>query len=137
MAKIQDEDAVYDEVNVVPMLDLAYVLIIIFILMATATVAGIELDLPKASNRESLQASETQAISIAQTGDLYLNGAPVTLVQLEIEIRRAYQADAEVPVVIRGDTSAAYGRVVEVLDILKGVGVTRIGLPAEQPESGA
>ena len=42
MAKVQDEDAIYDEINVVPMLDLAYVLIVIFILMATAQVSGIE-----------------------------------------------------------------------------------------------
>ena len=63
MAKVQDDDAIYDEVNVVPMLDLAYVLIIVFILMATAQVAGIELDLPQASNRQTLEASQTQAVS--------------------------------------------------------------------------
>lgn len=133
MAKVQDEDAIYDEINVVPMLDLAYVLIVIFILMATAQVAGIELDLPQASNRKTLEASQTQAISIASSGDLYLNGAPTTTAELEGEMRQRFAEDPEVPVVIRGDTQAAYGKVVEVLDVLKGIGITKIGLPAEKP----
>lgn len=133
MAKVQDEDAIYDEVNVVPMLDLAYVLIIVFILMATAQVAGIELDLPKASNRQTLEVSQTQAISVAAGGELYLNGAPTTTAELTQEMRARFAEDPDVPVVIRGDTATAYGKVVEVLDILKGVGITKIGLPAEKP----
>lgn len=133
MAKVQDEDAIYDEINVVPMLDLAYVLIVIFILMATAQVAGIELDLPQAANRKTLEASQTQAVSVASTGELYLNGAPITLVELEGEMRQKFAEDPDVPVIIRGDTAAAYGKVVEVLDVVKGVGISKIGLPAEKP----
>jgi biopolymer transport protein ExbD len=133
MAKVQDEDAIYDEVNVVPMLDLAYVLIIVFILMATAQVSGIELDLPKASNRQTLEVSQTQAISVAGGGELYLNGAPTTIPALTEEMRARFAEDPDVPVVIRGDTAAAYGKIVEVLDVLKGVGITKIGLPAEKP----
>ena len=133
MAKVQDEDAIYDEINVVPMLDLAYVLIVIFILMATAQVSGIELDLPQASNRQTLEASETQAISIASTGEIYLNGAPTTTADLDAELRQRFAEDPKVPVLIRGDTQAAYGKVVEILDVLKGIGITQIGLPAEKP----
>lgn len=133
MAKVQDDDAIYDEVNVVPMLDLAYVLIIVFILMATAQVAGLELDLPKASNRQTLEVSQTQAISVAAGGELYLNGAPTTVPELTEEMRARFAENPEVPVVIRGDTATAYGKVVEVLDVLKGVGITKIGLPAEKP----
>ncbi|OYW44773.1 MAG: biopolymer transporter ExbD [Sphingomonadales bacterium 32-68-7] len=133
MAKVQDEDAIYDEINVVPMLDLAYVLIVIFILMATAQVSGIELDLPQAANRKTLEASQTQAISVASSGELYLNGMPIAVPELEAEMRRRFAEDPDVPVVIRGDTQAAYGKVVEVLDVVKGVGITKIGLPAEKP----
>jgi len=133
MAKVQDEDAIYDEINVVPMLDLAYVLIVIFILMATAQVAGIELDLPQAANRKTLDAAQTQAISIASSGDLYLNGMPISIPELEATMRQRFAEDPNVPVVIRGDTQAAYGKVVEVLDVVKGVGITKIGLPAEKP----
>lgn len=133
MAKIQDEDAIYDEVNIVPMLDLAYVLIVVFILMATAQVSGIELDLPQASNRQTLEVSQTQAISVAASGEVYLNGAPTTVPELTEEMRARFAENPEVPVVIRGDTATDYGKVMEVLDVVKGVGITKIGLPAEKP----
>src|SRR4051794_35605635 len=48
--KVQEENELYDEINVVPMLDLAYVLLVIFIIMTTASVQGIKVNLPKASN---------------------------------------------------------------------------------------
>lgn len=133
MAKVQDDDAIYDEVNVVPMLDLAYVLIIVFILMATAQVAGVELDLPKASNRQTLEASQTQAISVAAGGEVYLNGAPTTIPELTDAMRARFAEDPQTPVVLRGDTATDYGKIMEVLDLLKGVGITKIGLPAEKP----
>ena len=111
MAKIQDEDAIYDEVNIVPMLDLAYVLIVVFILMATAQVSGIELDLPQASNRQTLEVSQTQAISVAASGEVYLNGAPTTVPELDEAMRARFAENPEVPVVIRGDTATDYGKV--------------------------
>ena len=53
MAKVQDDGAVYDDINITPMLDLAYVLLVIFILMTTASVQGIQVNLPRASNTPS------------------------------------------------------------------------------------
>lgn len=130
----EDDDEPYDQLNIVPMLDIAFVLIIIFIVMATATVAGIRLDLPQASESEPLAAAETQAISVTATGDIYLNGIAVSLSELDAELRRYYAFDPEVPVVIRGDSAAAYGVVVEVIDVLKTIGITKIGLPTERRE---
>ena len=48
--QVQSEDKPYDDINITPMLDLAYVLLVIFILMCTASVAGTKVNLPKASN---------------------------------------------------------------------------------------
>lgn len=128
-----DEDGkIYDEINVVPLLDLSFVLTVIFILIATAAVVGIKVDLPKASNTESVAASDTVAVSITPDGQVYMNGFPVTMADFERRIREIHSANPEIPVVVRGDTQTAYGRVMEVLDILKGVGVTKIGLPAEE-----
>ncbi|MBC8830628.1 biopolymer transporter ExbD, partial [Escherichia coli] len=52
--QVQDDDKPYDDINITPMLDLAYVLLIIFIIMTTASVQGIKVDLPKASSSASL-----------------------------------------------------------------------------------
>ena len=54
---VQSESKPYDTINVTPMLDLAYVLLVIFIIMTTASVQGIKVNLPKASNTPSLAGS--------------------------------------------------------------------------------
>lgn len=128
-----DEDGkIYDEINVVPLLDLSFVLTVIFILIATAAVVGIKVDLPRASNTEAIAASDTVAVSITPDGQVYMNGFPVTVADFERRIREIHAVNADIPVVVRGDTQTAYGRIMEVLDILKGVGIAKIGLPAEE-----
>ncbi len=56
----------YDEINITPMLDLAYVLLVIFIIMTTATVQGIKVNLPKASARAFVAKPKTKAITITR-----------------------------------------------------------------------
>ena len=65
--KVQEDNELYDEINVVPMLDLAYVLLVIFIIMTTASVQGIKVNLPKASNTPSLAKPQTKAITINES----------------------------------------------------------------------
>ena len=81
--QVQEEGKPYDDINVVPMLDLTYVLLIIFIIMTTAAVQGIKVNLPKASATPSLAQNQTKAISIAADGTIYLDTYPVTLAELE------------------------------------------------------
>ena len=82
-----DKD-VYDEINITPMLDLAYVLLVIFIIMTTATVQGIKVNLPKASAQPSLAENKTKAITIAADGTIYLDTFPVTMSELENTLRQ-------------------------------------------------
>ena len=81
--KAQADNEPYDEINITPMLDLAYVLLVIFIIMTTASVQGIKVNLPKASAAPSLAKPQTKAITITAEGTLYLDTFPVTLEQLE------------------------------------------------------
>jgi biopolymer transport protein ExbD len=69
---ISDDDKVFDDINVTPMLDLAYVLLIIFIILTTATVQGIKVNLPQASNAPSLNKPQTKAVTITQDGSIFL-----------------------------------------------------------------
>jgi len=62
------EKDVYDDINITPMLDLAYVLMVIFIIMTTASVQGIKVNLPKASDTPSLAKPQTKAITITADG---------------------------------------------------------------------
>jgi biopolymer transport protein ExbD len=122
-----EKDA-YDEINVTPMLDLAYVLLVIFIIMTTATVQGIKVNLPKASAQPSLAENKTKAISITADGTIYLDTFPVTMAELENNLRGLKAANPNLPVIIKADSSIQYQRVVDVLDLLGRLEITQLGL---------
>src|SRR5882757_262260 len=97
--QIQD-DKPYDEINITPMLDLAYVLLVIFILMTTATVQGIKASLPRGSNAaKSKSETKIKAISIDDAGKIYLDKEELNLATLEARLTVAKAAHPNVPVI--------------------------------------
>jgi biopolymer transport protein ExbD len=118
----------YDEINITPMLDLAYVLLVIFILMATASVQGIKVDLPKASAAKSLVQPKTIALTVNTTGQVFMDAYPVTLPDLETRLRNAKAFNPDVPIVLKGDTTAQYGKIMEVLDLCRRLDLNKVGL---------
>ena len=129
MSKVQDDGAVYDDINITPMLDLAYVLLVIFIIMTTASVQGIKVNLPKASNAPSLAKPTTKAITISADGTLYLDAYPVASIQeLESRLVTFKASTPEFPVVVKGDSAVQYAKVVEILDMLGRNDLNQIGL---------
>ena len=126
-----DKD-VYDDINITPMLDLAYVLLVIFIIMTTATVQGIKVNLPKASSQPSLAENKTKAISIAADGNIYLDTFPVTMPELENLLRQYKAANPQLPVIIKADSTIQYQRVVDVLDLLGRLEINQLGLVTQR-----
>ena len=126
--KVQEENAAYDEINVTPMLDLAYVLLVVFILMTTAAVQGISVNLPKASDTPSLSKPQTKAITITADGTIYLDTYPVSMDQLESTLQQYKAVNPALPVVIKGDASVQYVNIVNVLALLGKLDITQIGL---------
>jgi len=130
--KVQAENEAYDEINITPMLDLAYVLLIIFIIMTTASVQGIKVNLPKASAAPSLAKPKTKAITVAEDGKIYLDTYPVTMAELETRLR-GYKAETpDLPVVIKGDAKVQYEKVIEVMDLLGRLDITHLGLVTQK-----
>ena len=130
--KVQDDNEPYDEINITPMLDLAYVLLIIFIIMTTASVQGIKVNLPKASAAPSLAKPSTKAITVTAEGRLFLDAYPVTLDELETMLRNHKAANPDFPVVVKGDSLVQYEKVVEVLDLLGRLEITQLGLVTQK-----
>ncbi len=130
--QIQDDNEPYDQINVVPMLDLAYVLLVIFIIMTTASVQGIKVNLPKASNAPSLAKPQTKAITITEGGQIFLDTYPVSLEELRTQLAALKAANPELPVVVKGDTVVEYGRVMEVLELLGQLDITQLGLVTQK-----
>jgi len=126
------EKDVYDEINITPMLDLAYVLLVIFIIMTTATVQGIKVNLPKASAQPSLAENKTKAITISADGTVYLDTYPVSMSELENMLRQYKAANPNLPVIIKADSAIQYQRVVDVLDLLGRLEITQLGLVTQK-----
>ena len=127
--KVQ-EDKPYDDINITPMLDLAYVLLVIFILMCTASVQGMKVNLPHASNapQPKLAKPKTQAITVNNEGKYFLNTTPKTLAEIQQALTAAKAADPDLPVVIRGDSQTQYQAIMDVLAVVGNLGITQVGL---------
>lgn len=129
---VKGDNEPYDDINITPMVDLTFVLLIIFIIMTTAAVQGIQVNLPQASNAPSLEEPKTKAITIMSDGTIFLDTYPVTMQELESRLAGFFAADPTLPVVIKGDSTVQYQSVVDVLDMCGRVGITQIGLVTQK-----
>ena len=132
--QLQDDTKPYDDINITPMLDLAYVLLVIFIIMTTASVQGLKVDLPKASAAVSLAKPKTKAITVNTNGDIFLDAYPVTLAELENRLRTEKSLNPDFPVVIKGDQAVQYQKVMDVLDLCRRLDISSVGLVTGKPQ---
>ena len=132
------DEKTFDDINVTPMVDLYLVLLLIFIIMTTASVQGVKVNLPSASKAAApkLDAPKTQAITIDPEGRIRLNNLPVTLPELESKLGQIKSATPDVPVIVRGDRASQYQCIMDVLDVLGRLGINQIGLATQPPNSG-
>jgi biopolymer transport protein ExbD len=130
---VQKKRKPYDDINITPMLDLAYVLLVIFIIMTTAAVQGVKVDLPTASTSQNLAQPKTKVIAVANDGQLSLDAVPVSMGELELLLRTAVTTDPKTPVILKGDRLVQYDRVMAVLDLCSRVGLSTIGLASQRP----
>jgi biopolymer transport protein ExbD len=107
----------YDTINVTPMLDLAYVLLVVFILMTTATIQGLNISMPKPSNKPSTEHHEVRIIQVTPSGAVLLNGVGVTAQELETQLTALQSRDPQFSVAIKGDPTTQYDKVIAVIDL--------------------
>ena len=130
--QVQSDSKAYDDINVTPMLDLAYVLLVIFIIITTASVQGIKVNLPKASDTPSLAKPKTKAITIDNDGKIFYDTYGVTMDELDQRLRQQQSVDPETPYVIKGDGDVQYKVVVDVLALMGRLNITQIGLVTQR-----
>jgi biopolymer transport protein ExbD len=127
-ADVKDDNQPYDDINTTPMLDLAYVLLVTFIILTTASVQGVQVRSPLTEAANNLARPQTRAITITAEGAIYLDAYPVTPEQLASTLAQHKAANPALPVVLKADARAQYERVMEVLEIAKKLDITEIGL---------
>jgi biopolymer transport protein ExbD len=126
------EEKAVEDINVAPLLDLAWTILVVFIIAVTAAIQGIKVNLPKASATPTDLKPTTKAITIQNNGQIYLDTYPVTIEELEMRLRQFKAADPNFPVVVKGDEMIYYKRIIEVLDVLQRVEITQLGLVTQR-----
>lgn len=126
--QVQNDAQPYDTINITPMLDLAYVLLVIFILMTTAGVQGLTMNLPKPSNKPSTEKHAVKIVQVQQGGGLLINGVGVSAAELESQLNAAKAQDSKFSVMIKGDAQAPYAGVVSVIDLVNRLQIENVGL---------
>lgn len=132
--KADSDGKSYDDINVTPMVDLYLVLLLIFIIMTTAGIQGVKVNLPKASNTPSLAKPKLKAITVNNEGKVFLDTVPVSLDELEQKLQAAKAQVPDLPVVVKGDSLTQYQGIMDVLNVLGKVGITQVGLATKSKD---
>ncbi len=109
-----------NEINITPLLDLAFVLLIIFVITRPMLEQQLPLQLPQNMGRpdnQNIDPKDVRRVEITPNGTYWLRGNRLTLQQLEAELVRAHTQDSKLVVYVAGDKSAAWGPVMAVFDV--------------------
>ncbi len=115
------------EINMTPLIDLTFLLLITFIITMPLVEQGININLPKGKS-QALDQKESRSITVDITGQVFLDRVPVTLEALAAEMKTIAVATPDAPVLVRADQQLHYGKVVEILRILNEASITRMAL---------
>ena len=127
-----------NELNITPLLDLAFVLLVIFIISTAPMANDLDLNLPN-RNKPKTQAPQKKPnyIIVEADGHILFNGQTVELAVLFEDLRKMKQTDPDTSVVVHGDNGVVYQNMVNVLDVLQQADVTKVGLATERPSAAA
>ena len=117
-------------IDMAPLIDVVFQLLIFFMLTSNFVLQpGIKVNLPKAISSEVIR-SENLVVTLSGQDLLFLNDQPTTIQQLVPQIRQAAQDNKTV--LLRADTSASLGRVVEIWDLCRESGIPQINIATNQ-----
>jgi biopolymer transport protein ExbD len=117
------------ELNVTPLLDLAFVLLIIFMITTPLIENSIDLVVPTSSTaKTSVNPAEVFTISIDKNDGMKLNQEVVNAADLEVRLAALHTANPATAVVVRPDRDLPVQKFVSVMDILQRTGITKVGV---------
>jgi biopolymer transport protein ExbD len=119
------------ELNITPLLDLAFVLLVIFIITTAPPVNDMDISLPSATNRPKERPPKANYITVDNQGNLFLNAVQMNEDQLLKSLVEFRKQDEDLNVVVRGDRRIQYQKIIGVLDILVSANVSKVGLATE------
>ena len=134
MRRFSDRNALVtlSDINITPLLDLAFVLLIIFMITTPLLDQGIDLSLPQGGSPDvSIEPEQIRVVEVSAEGKYYLNQTEVNLASLSSTMSGAFQADPNIVVHLRGDKTVQFDRVMAVLDLLTELGISTVSMRTE------
>ena len=140
MAQVSRGRRLMGEINVVPYIDVMLVLLIIFMITAPLMTQGVKVNLPHAAAKTLPTGKRSPIVlSVTRSGGLYLavgtrpEFGPASANDIESHVAAALQSDPSRPVMIRADTSVAYGVIVRAMVLLQNAGARKVGFMTQPP----
>lgn len=126
-----DEESI-SAINVTPFVDIVLVLLVILMVTSSQIVkAALKVDLPRAASGGA-PAAKTLNVMITRQGELMLDGVTMGTAQLAARVKQAARSDPQLQAVVAADQGVPYGKVVAVLDVVKGSGVKSFALNVDK-----
>jgi biopolymer transport protein ExbD len=119
------------ELNITPLLDLAFVLLVIFIITTAPIVNDLDVDLPLAAKRPKDPKPTVKYVTVESSGQMYLNKDEVDLASLQDKLLGLRLEEPDLNVVIRGSAKTKYQNIVNVMDVLQQANVGKVNLATE------
>jgi biopolymer transport protein ExbD len=121
------------ELNITPLLDLVFVLLVIFIITTPQLVNNLEINLPsgKPPPQDNKPKPKPSRIVVSAQGQIALNAEVVTVPQLKTKLQQLKADNPELAVVLKGSDDVDYQVMVDVMDTLRQLDITKMGLATE------
>ena len=119
------------ELNITPLLDLVFVLLVIFIITTPQMMNNLEMTLPSGKPPPQKEKPKLNQIVVDAKGLTYLNDKPVSLPGLKTDLEELKAADPGLSVVVKGADEVDYQNMINVLDVLQQLDITKVGLATE------
>lgn len=124
---VPDYQPPLSDINITPLVDVSFTILIIFIIIAPIMEQGINLTLPRATANK-IENEESLTVEVDQKGWIFLDGERVTIETLKNTLFTIAQVKENMAVLIKADYRNSYGAVVDVLDTIKNAGIENVGI---------
>jgi len=117
------------ELNITPLLDLAFVLLVIFMITAPFLTESADLVVPTSkASRDAVDPAKVRMVTVNQSRDLFFQDEPIDAPTLRDRLAQLHESDEETSVVIRAHETLTVADLVAVMDLAKNAGITRVGV---------
>ncbi|MCC6808203.1 MAG: biopolymer transporter ExbD [Deltaproteobacteria bacterium] len=135
----EDDGSIFAEINVTPLVDVMLVLLIIFMVSTTIITeevqsAGIKVDLPKSSAKGGAIEQGDVIVALTKEGQIVHAGEALNLEQLKTILETAKAKNPKTVVIVQADREVQHGRVTEVLDLARSLGLEQLAIATEASE---